>query len=185
MGALIRYDRRHWERLKVLALDSVTSSHSRRAYESALDNFFAWYHAESRPPISKAVVNAYKAQVEAAGSSASTINVRLCALRKLVSEAADNGLIAPELAASIAKVRGAPQHGVRMGNWLNRQQAERLIDAPDASTITGKRDRALFAVLIGCGLRRSESAALTFEHIQQREGRWLIVDLVGKHGRIR
>src|SRR5579863_2676740 len=172
MGELIRYDRRHWETLKALALDSVTSPLSRRAYESGLDNFLAWYHAESRPPVSKAVVNAYKVQLEAAGSSASTINVRLCAIRKLVSEAADNGLIAAELAASIAKVRGVPQHGVRTGNWLNRQQVERLMDAPDVSTITGKRDRALFGVLIGCGLRRSEAAALTFEHIQQREGRW-------------
>jgi integrase len=59
------------------------------------------------------------------------------------------------------------------------------MDAPDLSTITGQRDRALFAVLIGCGLRRSEAAALTFEHIQQRVSRWVIVDLVGKHGRIR
>lgn len=185
MGELIRYDRRHWEKLRALALDSVTSPHSRRAYESALDNFLAWYHAESRPPVSKAVVNAYKAQLEAAGFSASTINVRLCAIRKLVSEAADNGLISAELAASVARVRGAPQHGVRMGNWLNHEQAERLMAAPDASTITGKRDRALFAVLIGCGLRRSEAAALSFEHIQQREGRCVIVDLVGKHGRIR
>jgi len=91
--------------------------------------------------------------------------------------------MATELAASVAKVRGAPQHGVRTGNWLNRQQAERLMDAPDLSTITGQRDRALLAVLIGCGLRRSEAAGLTFEHIQQRVSRWVIVDLVGKHGR--
>ena len=185
MGELIRYDRRHWERLKALAIDSVRSPHSRRAYASALDNFLAWYHAESRPPVSKAVVNAYKGQLEAAGFSASTINVRLCALRRLVSEAADNGLIASELAASIAKVRGAPQHGVRMGNWLTRQQAERLFNAPNGCTIRGKRDQALLAVLIGCGLRRSEAAALTFNHLQQREGRCVIVDLVGKHGRIR
>ena len=36
-----------------------------------------------------------------------------------------------------------------------------------------------------CGLRRSEVAALTFAHVQQRDGRWCIVDLKGKHGRIR
>jgi integrase len=40
-------------------------------------------------------------------------------------------------------------------------------------------------VLLGCGLRRSEVAALTFSHLQQRDGRWCIVDLVGKHGRVR
>jgi integrase len=49
----------------------------------------------------------------------------------------------------------------------------------------GCRDRAILAVLLGCGLRRSEVAALTFKHIQQRDGRWCIVDLVGKHGRVR
>jgi site-specific recombinase XerC len=38
----------------------------------------------------------------------------------------------------------------------------------------GKRDRALLSVLIGCGLRQAELASLTFEHIQQREARWLI-----------
>jgi site-specific recombinase XerD len=185
MGDLIRYDQRRWEKWKCLALDSVTSPHSKRAYETALDHFDSWYYAEPRPPLSKAVVNAYKVELQTAGFSASAINVRLCALRKLVSEAADNGLIATELAASIAKVRGAPQHGVRIGNWLTRQQAERLFNAPDGCTITGKRDQALLAVLIGCGLRRSEAAALTFNHLQQREGRRVIVDLVGKHGRIR
>ena len=52
-------------------------------------------------------------------------------------------------------------------------------------TVKGLRDRAILAVLLGCGLRRSEVAALTFSHVQQRDGRWCIVDLKGKHGRIR
>lgn len=185
MSDLVRYDRSEWEKLKALALDSVTSPHSRRAYGSALNDFLAWYRAESRPPISKAVVNAYKAHIEAAGLSASTINVRLSAVRKLIAEAADNGLISPELAAGIARVRGVGRRGVRLGNWLDRRQAERLIRAPDCSTLAGKRDHALFAVLIGCGLRRSEAVGLNFNHIQQREQRWVIVDLLGKHGRIR
>jgi hypothetical protein len=185
MGELIRHDSEGWERLQALVLDSVPSPHSKRAYRCGLDAFLLWYRAGFRPPISKAVVCAYKAQLEALGLSASTINVRLSAIRKLVAEAADNGLISAELAASVAKVKGAPRHGVRMGNWLDREQAERLLQAPDSSTMAGKRDRGLLAVLIGCGLRRSEAAALTFEHIQEREGRWVIVDLMGKHGRVR
>lgn len=186
MKELVRHNRdAEWEKLKALALDSVTSLHSRRAYAAALDNFLGWYLGASRAPFSKAVVNAYKAHLEAAGLSASTINVRLSALRKLVAEAADNGRIPQELAASIARVRGVGQRGVRLGNWLDRRQAERLIQAPNAATLTGKRDRALFAVLLGCGLRRSEAVGLTFAHIQQREQRWVIVDLLGKHGRVR
>jgi len=185
MNELVQYDRAQWERLKALALDSVTSPHSRRAYGSALNDFVVWYRAESRPPISKAVVNSYKAHLAARGRCSSTINVRLSAVRKLVAEAAENGLIDPELAAGVARVRGVARRGVRLGNWLDRRQAQRLIQAPDATTLTGKRDRAMFAVLIGCGLRRSEAVALRFEHIQQRQQRWVIVDLLGKHGRIR
>lgn len=95
---------RRWEKLKALALDSVTSPHSRRAYASALDNFSAWYRAASGAPLSKAVVNSYKAHLEAEGLSASTINARLSALRKLVAEAADNGLIPLELAEKTVAV---------------------------------------------------------------------------------
>jgi integrase len=76
-------------------------------------------------------------------------------------------------------------HGVKIGNWLTQQQAQQLLDEPDLTTLKGKRDRALFSVMIGCALRRDETARLTFEQIQQREGRWVIVDLLGKGGRVR
>jgi integrase len=56
---------------------------------------------------------------------------------------------------------------------------------PDTTTLKGLRDRAIIAVLLGCALRRSEVAALTMAHVQQRDGRWCIVDLYGKHGRVR
>jgi site-specific recombinase XerD len=111
--------------------------------------------------------------------------VRITAVRKLAVEAADNGLLAPELPSRITRVKGVPSKGVRLGNWLSVKQAQALLNAPDISTKKGLRDRAILAVLLGCGLRRSEVAALTFGHIQQRDGRWCIVDLLGKHGRIR
>ena len=40
-------------------------------------------------------------------------------------------------------------------------------------------------MLVGCGLRRDEVSAMAFSHIQQRDGRWVLVDLIGKGGRIR
>jgi len=109
----------------------------------------------------------------------------LSAIRKLAAEAADNGLLAPELAAGIIRVKGVKATGVRVGNWLSLQQAQDLLSAPDTTTMKGQRDRAMLALLLGCGLRRSEIATLTFAHIQSRDGRWCIVDLVGKHGRVR
>jgi len=106
-------------------------------------------------------------------------------VRKLAIEAADNGLLAPELAAGITRVKGAKSKGVRLGNWLSLRQAQSLLNAPDTTTKKGLRDRAMLAILLGCGLRRSEVAALTLAHIQQRDNRWCIIDLVGKHGRVR
>jgi integrase len=81
-------------------------------------------------------------------------------------------------------VKSAKTQGIRTGNWLSERQAQALLSAPDISTLRGLRDRAILAVLLGCALRRSEVAALTFAHLQ-RDGRWCIVDLVGKHGRVR
>jgi len=82
-------------------------------------------------------------------------------------------------------VRGVASKGVRLGNWLSVKQAQTLLNTPDVTTTKGLRDRAILAVLLGCGLRRSEVATLTMGHIQQRDGRWCIVDLLGKHGRVR
>jgi len=174
-----------WRRLKALVLDSVSSPITRRVYNLGLDEFFARYGQEVRPGFTKATVAAWRVALEARGLGSISINVRITAVRKLAVEAADNGLLAPELAAGICRIKGVASKGVRLGNWLSVKQAQALLNAPDATTNRGLRDRAILAVLLGCGVRRSEVAALTMGHVQQRDGRWCIVDLVGKHGRVR
>ena len=168
--------------IKALVLNSVASPLTRAAYSKALDEFLSWCHGK---PFTKATVSEYRVTLEQRGLAASTINQKLSAIRKLATEAADNGLMNSQLAAGISRVRGAKALGVRTGNWLTRQQAERLVSAPNVTTLKGKRDRAILALMIGCGLRRNEVAELTFDHIQMREARWVIVDMLGKHGRDR
>jgi site-specific recombinase XerD len=174
-----------WHKLKALVLDSVSSPITKRVYNLGLDEFFAWFSLEPRAGFTKATVAAWRVALEARGLGAISINVRITAVRKLAVEAADNGLLAPELASGITRVKGVASQGVRLGNWLTARQAQTLLNTPDASTTKGLRDRTILAVLLGCGLRRSEVAALRFSHVQQRDGRWCIVDLVGKHGRVR
>jgi integrase len=175
-----------WQRLKALVLDSVSSAITRRVYSMALDEFLTWFRQEPRPGgFCKATVSAWRASLETRRLGSSSIIIRMSAIRKLASEAADNGLIAPELAAGISRVKSVKSTGIRVGNWLSLRQAQALLSAPDVATVKGLRDRAILAVLLGCGLRRSEVSALTFAHVQQRDGRWCIVDLKGKHGRIR
>jgi site-specific recombinase XerD len=174
-----------WEKLKALVLDSVSSPITKRVYNMALDEFLVWFQKAPQPGFTKATVSAWRVSLEARGLGSSSIIIRMSAIRKLAAEAADNGLLAPELAAGIARVRSAKSVGIRTGNWLSVRQAQSLLNAPDVSTVRGLRDRAILAVLLGCGLRRSEVAALTLTHVQQRDGRWCIVDLKGKHGRVR
>jgi hypothetical protein len=61
----------------------------------------------------------------------STVNVRLSAIRKLVSEARKNSLIGVEDAASLSEVPNIRQMGTRLGNWLTREQAKELPGIPD------------------------------------------------------
>jgi integrase len=168
-----------------LVLEAVLSPLTREAYSRALDEFFEWRIERGTPPFTRAAVHGFRVALEAQGYAPSTINQKLAAVRKLAKEAAANGMLDSETAAGIAQVAGARESGTRSGNWLTKKQAQSLLDAPAPNTLKGKRDRAALALLIGCGLRRSEATGLHFEDIQQRDGRWVIVDLRGKHGRVR
>ncbi len=169
------------ERLRQLVVDAVDAVESKRAYGRVIDTFFKWLETE-RPStgFSKATVQGYKSFLIKSGLSPSTVSLNLTAIRRLAIEGSDNGWIAPDAASAISRVKGVRRNGLRIGNWLSIAQAEALLNTPDISTLKGKRDRALLAILLGCGLRRDESARLTMGHIQQREGRWIVVDLLGK-----
>ena len=86
-------------------------------------------------------------------------------------EAADTGLLSPGLAAGIRRVKGAKKIGVRLGNWLTAEQGRCLLRAPNADSLKGRRDRAILALLLGCGLRRGEVTNLRLDHLQLREER--------------
>ena len=173
------------ERFKALALDTLPSAESKRAYGQALDDFFGWCEAEALGELTKANVNAYRASLEARRLSPSTINQRLSAIPKLAVEAADNRFMPQEVAAAISRVKEAKRHGIRTGQWLTREQVQSLISVPNTTAMKGKRDRALLSVLVGCGLRRKEVTTLAIEPIQLRDARSVIVDLIGKGGRFR
>jgi integrase/recombinase XerD len=169
-----------------LVLDGVTSLHSRRSYRTGLEAFFGWVRSSSsKPGFSKALVQQYRSTLLANGLSPSTINLRLSPVRKLAREMADNQMLEPSIAAAIERVPGVEKRGIRVGNWLMKDQANDLLNAPDPETLTGKRDRAMLAVLLGCGLRRAELLHIDVADLQQREGRWVFPDLTGKGNRRR
>ncbi len=175
--------RRH---LLELVVQSVPSPTSQRVYRMGVEQFFDWWgeHAPEEP-FSRSLVQRFRVSLEARALAPRTINLRLAAVRKLAEEAAAENLLPLDKVAQIRSVKGAKILGGRAGNWLTRAQAEQLLALPDRATLKGKRDRALLALFLSAGLRREELAALTIEQVQQRDGRWCLVDLLGKGKRFR
>ena len=173
-------------RLIALVLDSVTSEHSRRSHRTGLLRFFSWVRTLDGPPtFTKALAGQYRSHLLEQGLSSASINLRLSPIRRLAREMADNQLLDPAVAAAIERVPGVERRGNRIGNWLTKEQANELLNAPDPRRLKGKRDQAILALLIGCGLRRAELVSLDVESIQQRDARWVIPDLLGKGNRAR
>jgi site-specific recombinase XerD len=170
---------------KTAVLNSLTSRDGQRGYSHAIDEFVDWYCSEPRLALNRTVVLRYRSYLEARQLAPGTINLRLGAVRRLAYEASDSGLLSSDLAAGIRRVKGVRNLGVRLGNWLTAEQSLALSQAPDCEKLKGKRDRALLALLLACGLRRHEAVGLKIEHLEQREEHWAIVDLTGKAGHVR
>src|SRR5258708_34153867 len=101
-----------WQKLKTLVLDSVSSPITKRVYNMALDEFLAWFQQAPRPGFTKATVSAWRVSLEDRRLGSSSIIVRMSAIRKLAAGAADKGLLAPGLAAGIARLEGAQSEGI-------------------------------------------------------------------------
>jgi integrase len=167
-------------------LDGVASDETRRAYRHALEMFLAFCDREGNPTLSAELVASYRVSLVGEGKSSSTVGVHLAAIKALTRAAVKAGLMAAETAASINDVKGAPRRGNRIGNWLTREQAQELLSLPDRESLKGKRDYAILALLLGCGLRRTELVSeVKIGAIAQRENRWVLVDITGKGNRVR
>jgi hypothetical protein len=114
---------------KLAVLNSLGSPASRRVYEYAIDQFIAWYCSEPRLAFNRIVVVRYRMHLESRGLAANTINQQLAAVRRLAHEAADSGLLSPELAAGISRVKGVKQRK-RLTNTPVRQ-AGSVLKCPD------------------------------------------------------
>src|ERR1700728_4571212 len=130
------------EHAKTAVLNSLTSLDAQRGYRHAIDEFVDWYCSEPRLAFNRIVVLRYRTYLETRQLASGTINLRLGAVRSLVYEAADCGLLSSDLAAGIRRVKGVKKLGVRLGNWLTAEQSHSLWQAPDSQGLKGKRDRA-------------------------------------------
>src|ERR1022692_2669094 len=126
---------------KLAVLNSLGSPASRRVCEFAINQFIAWYCSEPRRALNRIVVVRYRMYLESRGLAANTINQQLAAVRRRAHEAADSGLLSPELAAGISRVKGVKQLGFRSGNWLSTDQSSAVLKRANGSTMRAKGDR--------------------------------------------
>src|SRR5437762_750095 len=106
------------EHAKTAVLNSLTSASGQRTYDHAITEFVGWYCSEPRLAFNRTVVLRYRIHLEQRNYAPATINLRMAAVRRVAYETADAGLLSPELAAGIRRVKGARRLGVRVGNWL-------------------------------------------------------------------
>lgn len=162
----------------------LPSPQSRRVYASRITSFLTWLERTGlefgRESVEQWIGEQYKA-----GKGRSSINQSIAALKKLAETAAAYKAITADCALGIQQVRVKPASRVRLGNWLSPEQAARLVKLPDTRTTAGKRDALLLGLLVGCGLRREEAAALNWGKCQHRQGRAVLVDVDGKGGKLR
>ena len=157
---------------KLAVLNSLGSPASRRVYEYAIDQFIAWYCSAPRLAFNRIVVFRYRMYLESRSVAANTINRQLAAVRRLAHEAGDSGLLSPELAAGISRVKGMKQLGFPSGNWLSAGQSSEVLKYAGGNSMRAKRYYAMLALLFGCGFRGSELVGLELAEIQMRQGHW-------------
>lgn len=163
-----------------MALATCVSPQTRRMYASQLKRFI-----ESGRPLNREGVALYIQGLRDAGKGSSTMMSVVAAIRKLAQEARIRGLITADEYDQIATVSPGKAYKTRAGLWLTIEEVQGLLAKPDRSTFWGRRDACLLSVMIGCGLRRAEMAALTWDRYQSRDGRMCLVDVIGKGSKLR
>lgn len=178
---LIQLAQDRWIEAMSGALAGLNPSTQRR-YLQRIRTFADWLEGR---PITKHELGEFKHYLAGRMCTPSTINGYMSAIRKLIDEAEDLELIDEKTALRLMKVKGERMSGQRLGNWLSLDESQALIDAADTDTLKGKRDRAILGLMVWAGLRRSEVTGLTIGQLQMREGHNVLVDILGKRGRVR
>ena len=131
------------EQSKAAVLNSLSSESGQRTYDHAITEFVDWYCSEPRLAFNRTVVLRYRIYLEQRQYAPTTINLRLAAVRRVAFEAADSGLLSPELAAGIRRVKGVRRIGVRVGNWLTAEEGKRLLAGVERRSLRGKRNHVI------------------------------------------
>lgn len=138
-----------------------------KTYRTALSEFARWVDQHGADVAPESLILAYKQARMAAGKSAATIATDITALRAFGDYLVRTGRLAVNPAADVRAPKQAKQH---RRDALTREQAVRLVGAVDTSTLRGKRDAAIAALMMRAGLRDIEIVRADVEDLRTVNG---------------
>jgi len=150
---------------------NIENPQTKRAYRTDIQDF-ASFVGLSRPEdmrlVTRAHVIAWRDHLKQRNLAGSTIRRKLAALSSLFGHLAENNAVTDNPVNGVKRPKAPAGEGLTPR--LSDEQAKRLLDAPPAETLKGKRDRAIIATLLFHGLRRAELCDLRVQDLTQREG---------------
>ena len=162
---------------------NIENPNTRRAYRSDLNQFTRFVgiaHPEEFRSVTRAHIIAWRKELH--GLAPATVRRKLSALADLFNYLCEQNAVAHNPVKGVKR----PAEGANEGKTpaLSDAQAKRLLDAPDANTLKGKRDRAILAVLLYHALRRAELCSMRVKDYAIRRGVQTLA-VHGKGGKIR
>jgi integrase/recombinase XerD len=158
--------------LDALWLEAGLSRNTLSAYRSDLEALSAWLKT-SPATASREQLQAYLAECVQRGARPRSTARLLSSLRRFYQYLLREGLIADDPTAQIV----SPKLGRPLPKSLSEEQVEKLLQAPDAETALGLRDRAMLETLYATGLRVSELVGLTLQQANLQAG---VLKVIGK-----
>ena len=164
---------------------NIDNEGTRRIYATSLREFMAFVgiaKAEDFRIVTRAHVIVWRKQLEERTLAGATVRGKLAALSSLFEHLCDVNAVTHNPVKGVKRPKVETYEGKTPA--LGDHQARALLDAPDADTLKGKRDRAILSVLLFHALRREELTKLKVKDITERRGvKYFRVH--GKGGKIR
>jgi integrase/recombinase XerD len=153
---------------------TIRNKNTRMAYYRAVCDFFSWCDRHRIGGIADIEPLHVAAYIETLGQAMSkpTVKQHLAAIRMLFDWLVTGQVVATNPAHA---VRG-PKHVVKTGKTtvLDADQARKLLDSIDTSTVVGLRDRALISVMTFAFARIGAVVAMRVEDYYPQGKRWWV-----------
>ena len=159
---------------------------TRRAYKNALQDFMQFTgisHPEEFRQITRAHIIAFRDELRNRDLSGATIRHSLAALSSLFENLCEQNAVTHNPVKGVKRPSVESYEGKSPA--LGDHQARALLDAPDSVSLKGKRDRAIFAILLYHALRRDQLCKLKVKDVKQERRGVLHMKVSGKGGKTR